>query len=933
MPVTKALHGDAEEMRPLTQSSSGLDSDPHRGSLDSVTSLDSVSTTSLVLESLRDGRSTRNGSASLTSNGHASFSHDKRRYGDHLTELDEEKDDDLREEVAFADMPSRPAERKYRRLLWIAVAMLTASWLVALVLFLTTGSYKHASSKPHDPTATVSRGSGKQLTRAQIQSGEWRPEVHEISWIDGPSGEDGLLLEKGVPENKAYLVVEDVRSKSGRRSTTKHETRVLMKEDTFRFGDEELVRPVQVWPSRDLKKVLVLSDKESNWRHSFYGKYWIFDTGKQEAEPLDKDNPHARIQLASWSPDSTAVVFTRDKNLFIRDIASQEVKQITKDGGPQLFYGVPDWVYEEEVFSGNSATWWAEDGKYIAFLRTEESRVPEFPVQYFLSRPSGKRPKPDLENYPDVRRIKYPKAGAPNPIVTLQFYDVEREETFSVDIENEFPDEDRLITEVIWAGSSGKVLVKETNRVSNELSVVLIDVKQRKGKPVRHVDVGALDGGWFEVTKKTTYIPADPKNGRPDDGYIDTIIHEGYDHLAYFSPLDNSEPKVLTSGSWEVVSAPSAVDLKQNVVYFVATRESPIQRHVYSVKLDGTDLQSVTKTDKEGYYDMSFSKGAGYALVSYNGPEVPWQKVISTPNNKDVYSHTIEQNEALADLAAKHEMPIEIFSTVEIDGFTLHVHERRPPHFNAKKKYPVLFHLYGGPGSQTVNKKWNVDFQSYVAANLGYIVVTVDGRGTGYIGRKARCIIRGDLGRYEARDQIETAKIWAAKSYVDSERIAIWGWSYGGFLTLKTLEADAGQTFKYGMAVAPVTDWRFYDSIYTERYMGTPQENEAGYDSSAITNMTRLASNVRFLVMHGASDDNVHLQNTLTLLDKLDVHGVENYDVHFFPDSDHSIFFHNANRMVYDRLRDWLINAFNGEWIRAAHPRPKNAVEAAARAR
>ncbi len=634
------------------------------------------------------------------------------------------------------------------------------------------------------------------------------------------------------------------------------------------------------------------------------------------------------------------MAFVRDNNLFLRNLPDGEVIAITEDGGPELFYGVPDWVYEEEVFAGNSAMWWAEDGQYIAFLRTNETMVPEYPIQYFVSRPSGERPPKELENYPEVREIKYPKAGAPNPVVDLQFYDVVRNEVFSVDVEGDFPNDDRLITEVIWAGSTGKVLVRETNRESDILRVVLIDVKTRTGKAVRTVNVNALDHGWFEVTHETRYIPADPGRGRPQDGYVDQVIHEGYDHLAYFSPLDNPQPVLLTSGSWEVVSAPSAVDLVNNVVYFVGTRESPIQRHIYSVKLDGSSLTAVTDTSKEGYYEVSFSKGAGYALLSYNGPEVPWQEVISTPSNPLDYTHVVEENKQLDDVIARTAMPEYIYSNVTIDGFTLQVVERRPPHFDPRKQYPVLFHLYGGPGSQTVTKKWTVDFQAYVASNLGYIVVTVDGRGTGFMGRTARCIIRGNIGYYEARDQIETAKIWAQKKYVDPERIAIWGWSYGGFLTLKTLETDAGQTFKYGMAVAPVTDWKFYggcilsrlfpscltpsppiqlhlsfqltqtngaDSIYTERYMHTPQHNPQGFSNASISNMSGLQSNIRFLIMHGVADDNVHMQNSLTLLDKLDLAAVENYDVHFFPDSDHSIYFHNANRMVYDRTFDHFL--------------------------
>ena len=272
------------------------------------------------------------------------------------------------------------------------------------------------------------------------------------------------------------------------------------------------------------------------------------------------------------------------------------------------------------------------------------------------------------------------------------------------------------------------------------------------------------------------------------------------------------------------------------------------------------------------------------------------QKVINTPSNSDKLEMSIEDNKALRELVTKTELPIEIYQTINVDGFDLNLVERRPPHFDEKTKYPVLFYLYNGPGSQQVDRTFQLNFQSYIASSLGYIVVTLDGRGTGHLGRAARC----NLGHHEAHDQIAAAKMWAAKKYVDAERIAIWGWSYGGFMTLKTLEQDAGQTFKYGMAVAPVTDWRYYDSIYTERYMHTPQHNPTGYDNSTISDVNALSKNVRFLVMHGVADDNVHFQNTLSLLDKLDLANVQNYDVHFFPDSDHSIYFHNANRVVYE---------------------------------
>lgn len=868
-------------------------------------SVSSASTTSLVFERIgeraeADERKPMNGKSNMVTPKYPPRGDSLPYRDDNHAQIsfeDEEKDSDLETGPFLNNGSGKAIDKKFRRLLWIIGGVFIGAWVVALALFLFSQSYKHSSTTPHDPTATASRGNGKKVTLDQVMQGVWRANRQSISWIEGANGEDGLLLEQGVG-GKDYLVVEDIRGNNAG-DTAAMATNTLMKNAYFEVGDRTLT-PSKVFPSKDLKKILIATDVQANFRHSFFGKYWIFDVETQTAEPLDSNNLDGRVQLASWSPQSDAIVFTRDNNMFLRKLSTQTVTQITTDGGTNLFYGVPDWVYEEEVFASNVATWWAEDGKFVAFLRTNETEVPEYPIQYFVSRPSGVQPLPGEENYPEVQQIKYPKAGAPNPTVDLQFYDIAKGDVFEVKIAGGFKPDNLLITEVIWAGATGKALIRETNRESDVLRVVLVDVEQRSGKTVRTTDVQKLDGGWFEVSQKTRYIPADPANGRPQDGYIDTVIHENYDHLGYFTPMDNPNPIMLTSGNWEVVDAPSAIDLKKNLVYFSSTKESPIQRHVYSVKLDGTGMEPLTNTHKEGWYSASFSSGAGYTLLDYGGPNIPWQKVISTPSNEEHYENILEENPGLADLAKKHELPIEIYSTVNIDGYDLDVVERRPPHFNENKKYPVLFYLYGGPGSQTVTKAFTVDFESYIASSLGYIVVTVDGRGTGYIGRKARVIIRGNIGYYEARDQIETAKIWAQKKYVDASRLAIWGWSYGGFMTLKTLEQDAGETFSYGMAVAPVTDWRFYDSIYTERYMHTPQHNPGGYDNTSISNATALGQNVRFLIMHGVADDNVHMQNTLTLLDKLDLAGVENYDVHVFPDSDHGIYFHNANRIVYD---------------------------------
>ena len=787
-----------EESQPLTEGSTIFQtsgpSSPRRASSSTSASTTSASTTSIVLDHLHGHESP--GTKGLE------------RYTD-----SEDPQNIALEELDIEDAPllrNKPVDAKYRRWLWILGAICCAGWILAFILFAINGSYKHRSTVAHDPLSTSSAGSGKKITIDQLQTGHWMPKGHGISWISNPTGEDGMILEKNAP-GKPYLVVEDVRGWENMTETTDSIT--LMEQAGF-DADGQYVFPEDVWPSPDLKTVLIMSDRKHNWRHSFTGHYWLFSVETQTGQALDPSNTAGRIQLATWSPNSDAVVFTRENDMFLREVhpndTTPRVIQITTNGGADTFNGVPDWVYEEEVFSGNSATWWSSDGKFIAFLSTNESEVAEYPVQYFLSRPSGETPPPGEESYPETRQIKYPRAGAANPVVHLQFYDVPGNRVFSVPIEDDFPDDDRLITEVVWAGESGKALIRETNRESDVLKMVLIDVARRQGQIVRTQDVNALDGGWFEISETTTFVPRDSSNGRLDDGYIDTIIYEGFDHLAYFSPLDNPDPQMLTTGEWEVVSAPSAVDLKSNLVYFVATKESSIQRHIYKVSLGGTGLEPLTDSGQEGYYDASFSKGAGYALLSYQGPDIPWQKIISTPSLPESFTHTVEENRDLFKMAAAHELPLKIHSTINIDGYELNVVERRPPHFDPRKQYPVLFQLYGGPGSQSVDRKFSVDFQSYVASSLGYLVVTVDGRGTGFIGRKARCIVRGDIGHYEGNDQIEAAKIWAGKPYVDAGRIAIWGWSYGGFLTLKTLEMDGGRTFKYGMAVAPVTDWKFY---------------------------------------------------------------------------------------------------------------------------
>ncbi|ETN39281.1 uncharacterized protein HMPREF1541_05504 [Cyphellophora europaea CBS 101466] len=889
------------------------DENPSRAGRNSTDSVSSASTTSLVLENLNEygDYAEKEG---FVGKGRRSSGQGRRSEGLYR---DDESDPEIPPALAHdGDGAGRGHDmtKSLRRAIWACAVIAAVGWALAIAVFLFSGRHKTGTYQYDDENPRI--GSGKRITLDQLNRGDWHMQTAPITWIPGPNGEDGLVVEVGA-RGKDYLVVEDIRSRAKDRLKEGEQvfaTRTLMKTRVFNYNSKTYTAESLV-VSPDMKKVLVMVNKEKVFRHSSTGIHFVLDVEKQAWEPLDIDKPDARVQLAQWSPKGDAIAFTRDNNLFVRMTDTGAIRQITDDGGTEYFYGIPDWVYEEEVFSGNSATWWSRDDQFVAFLRTNETAVPEYPVDYYIQRPSGKQPEEGQEFYPETKKIKYPKAGAPNPVVDLLFYDVKRNEHFEVEVSGGFSDENRLITNVLWA-DDGKALVQEANRESDRIRYVLVDVEKRTGKTVRDINLKEQDLGWVEPAQQVQYVPADPDNGRPNDGYIDTIVYEGYDHLAYYTPIDNDKPVMLTSGKWEVDSGTAAIDLKNNLVYFISTAVAITQRHLYSVSLTkpANSMQPVTPVNSPGYWAATFSPLASYIFLTYGGPSIPYQMVQSAPHIHDDFAIILEDNTPLAQMAATHELPHLIYTNVTINNFTLQVLERRPPHFDPKHQYPVVFYQYSGPGSQSVARKFSVDFQAYLAATENYIVVTVDGRGTGFSGLDHRKVMRGHFGTVEPEDQIAVAKLFAKKDYVDSERMAIWGWSYGGYTTLKTLEVDAGETFHYGMAVAPVTDWRFYDSIYTERYMLTPEDNGEGYARAAVSNVSAISQNVRWLIMHGTGDDNVHMQNTLTLLDKFDLAGVGNYDVHVWPDSDHSIYFHGANKLVWERLSGWLEKAFAGDY-------------------
>ncbi|CAO0801292.1 unnamed protein product [Mucor circinelloides] len=677
--------------------------------------------------------------------------------------------------------------------------------------------------------------------------------------------------------------------------------------------------------SQDAQYLLLKTNVTSQWRHSTHSNMYIYKLSDKSLFPLNAlstIDSKPVISYAVWSPTGHNLAYVLGNEIFITDLI--KTTRITFDGSDTIFNGVPDWVYEEEVFGTDYAMWWSPDSTHLAYLRFNETAVPEYHLQYYTA---------SNNSYPDELTIKYPKAGAPNPLVSLHIHSLASGTSIMVTSNStsnatvkapasliELQDDDRLITDVVWATDSSRhLLFKQTNRVQDLEITSLVTV----GSPLNETYVQNTrtykpdDGGWIDSAQTMVYIP----NSKSSDSvvrYLDVIDNgKGFMHLAVVrADTSDREPVWLTSGNWEVVPGTVVVDQERQLVHYISTERSHLERHLYKIDLNHTKpistKQCITCPEDEeqhGYYSATFSPKYGYYILQYQGPDIPTTVVKKVDNS--TFETVLQDNSALKSLLEGYELPRTRMVPVKSGGVEMDAMEVLPPDFDVAKKYPVLFHVYGGPGSQLASYRFDLSWSTFLASKLGYIVVTVDGRGTGFKGRKYRAGVRGRLGELETIDQINAARHWSTLEYVDPSRIAIWGWSYGGYMTSKVVEANSG-VFAAGLAVAPVTDWRFYDSIYTERYMLTPELNPDGYAQSAVSNMTGF-ENTRYLLVHGTGDDNVHFQNSAVLVDKLTQANIHNYQVQFFPDSNHAIRYHNANQNVYYLLTNFLWETFGGE--------------------
>lgn len=703
--------------------------------------------------------------------------------------------------------------------------------------------------------------------------------------------------------------------------------------------------------SPDMSHVLFFADTRSVWRHSKRHNVYVHDVLAKRTYALgDGPTYPPNIAHAAWVPNTSAsVAYVQQNNLFVAlnpKSATHRPIQVTNDGTDTIFNAVTDWTYEEEVFATDHALWFSPNGTRFTYLRFDETKVPvyEYPIYNNDNGHAGKAP---ANPYNKWIQMKYPKPGFANPVVTAHMVDVEdlrnsnRVPGFSssqvfelqspsdggdaVDIAlagDERARESRLITEVAWLDED-HVFLRETNRVSDKMRGVIFDTRKSarnnglslKGRVVRRQDAG--NKSWIEATQDLVTI-----DRRDSSAYLDIVADvKGHRHVAYFADASTSEPAFLTRGEWEVDRI-DHVDVKRGKVYFSAGYPLPYRRHVLSVDLPsgGVAAGAAPAEVGKGIVDLnaahpseSFSvnfdpKGAYYVLQS-QGPNLPSSEVVGVDDPS--FRLVLANNREARATSAQHVKAQHVYYEVTMpDGVTTTtVQEIRPHDFDAsgRVRYPVLFNVYGGPNSQKVTHDWRrTDWHEFVANQLGYVVAVVDGRGTGFRGKDYRDAVTGKMGSVEVDDLLSTARAIRSLPYVDEKRLGLWGWSYGGYLTTKAIEADA-RVLNLGMAIAPVTNWLFYDSIYTERYMkeADSASGHERYENSSV-HVTDGFRRAHFLLAQGSGDDNVHFQNSAHLIDMLTANHVHGYEFKMYTDSSHSIATRGAYRELHEFMSDFL---------------------------
>ncbi len=595
-------------------------------------------------------------------------------------------------------------------------------------------------------------------------------------------------------------------------------------------------------------RALTATEPEPIYRRSFRANYLLPD-----GTPLSRGG---KQQAAQLSPDGKKAAFVRENNLFYVALDDMREVQITFDGRfNEIINGIPDWVYEEE-FGFARAFEWSPGSDKIAFLRFDESRVKHFSMNVFAG-----------QLYPSVYTFKYPKAGEENSVVGVRIYDLTDSQTHTIDIGSR---PDQYIPRIKWT-PDGRLAVYRLNRLQNHFEVLLADAETGTSRVIydernpRYVE---------RVGDGTVTFLAD------GDRFIVRSERDGWFHLYLYS-MERGLLNQITHGEWEVTEL-LGVDEAINRIYYISTETSPLRRNLYRIRLDGDAKERLSRG--EGTHRVLFNDDFSQFVDYFSNLTTPLRVTLNDANGREI--RVLEDNAALKERLRAMQVPQKEFFTfktengVELNGWML-----KPPGFSENGRYPVLMTQYSGPGSQQVVDSWSMDWEDALAQQ-GYLVVCVDPRGTGFRGEAFKKITYRELGSYETEDQIAAARYLTSLPYVDASRIGIYGWSYGGFMALNCILKGA-DVFKAAVAVAPVTHWRYYDTIYTELYNGLPADNPAGYDgNSPIFFADRLQG--KLLIAHGTGDDNVHVQNTYEMVNRL-VEAGKDFEMYIYPDKNHGM--------------------------------------------
>lgn len=705
-------------------------------------------------------------------------------------------------------------------------------------------------------TSAVS-AQNKQITLEEIWNGTFSQQRME-SLQSLNNGTEYIVLNQNRDQGTSSIDVYDYKNGEKKRSL-------------LNSGDLDEIQNFQGYELSDSEdKILLGTQTEPIYRRSSRGIYYVYDIAGKSMEKISEN----KIQEPTFSPDATKVAFVYDNNIYIKDLSTGAETQITNDGKKnEIINGITDWVYEEE-FGFVKAFAWNPAGDHIAYLRFDEIDVPEFSMDIFGD-----------ALYPGASTFKYPKAGEENAKISLHMYHLEGETSNEVDLGDY---EELYIPRIKWTNDPNILSVQVLNRHQNNLDLIFVNAVNNEAKVV----LNEKDAAYVDITDNLTFLN--------DNSFIWTSEKDGYNHIYHY---DKSGKLInqITDGDWEVTRY-YGFDPKTKTIFYQSTENGSVNRGVYSIKANGKNKKRLT--EKEGMNSADFSADYTYFINSFTNTSTPNEFTLHNARNGKLVRE-IKNNKDLLEKEKAYGFSPKELATIEINGNELNMWMIKPQDFDENKNYPLLMFQYSGPGSQSVsNSYFNANEYWYqLLANEGYIIATVDGRGTGYKGAEFKKVTQNELGKYELEDQIAAAKLFGGYDYIDEDRIGIWGWSYGGFMSTNAI-LKGNDVFSMAIAVAPVTSWRFYDTIYTERYMTTPQENPSGYDeNSPINHVEKLKGD--YLLVHGSADDNVHVQNTMRLIEAL-VQANKQFEWALYPDKNHGIYGGNTRLHLYTKLTDFI---------------------------